>query len=370
MIIGCPKEIKTNEARVALTPAGVRELVKNGHEVLIETTAGLASGFDDSAYESAGANLIPEATEVWQRADMVVKVKEPQESEFHLMRPDLILFTYLHLAAEPAVADALVKNRVTAIAYETVTGDHGLPLLAPMSEVAGKLATQVGAYHLMSPMHGSGILLGGVPGTLPAQVVVIGAGIAGENAAKVALGMGAKVIIVDINLQRLRQLATQYGPQLKTLASNEFNIAAAVKDADLVIGSVLIPGAAAPKLVTKDMISTMRDGSVLVDIAIDQGGCFEGSRPTTHDDPIFDVHGKRLYCVANMPGAVPRTSTEALTNATLPYLLQIANHGWRDALVADPHLANGLNTHGGHVTHPEVAEALGLELTNTSQVLV
>ncbi|GAA1475377.1 alanine dehydrogenase [Corynebacterium felinum] len=354
MIVGCPTEVKTNEARVALTPAGARELKKKGHTVLVQSGAGVASGFDDTAYENAGATLVDSAKQVWEQSEMIVKVKEPQESEFPLMRPGLILFTYLHLAAEPEVTRALLERNITAIAYETVTSDHGLPLLAPMSEVAGKLATQVGAYHLMSPIGGSGILMGGVPGTLPANVVVIGAGIAGENAAKVALGMGAKVTIVDINLQRLRQLTSQYGSQLKTLASNELNIATAVRDADLVIGSVLIPGAAAPKLVTKEMIETMRDGSVLVDIAIDQGGCFEGSHPTTHDDPVFDLAGKRMYCVSNMPGAVPRTSTEALTNATLPFVLTIANKGWEQALADDPHLARGLNTHNGEITCPQV----------------
>lgn len=370
MIIGCPKEIKPSEARVALIPAGVRELTKRGHTVLIETTAGAASGFTDTDYEGAGATIIDTAAKVWADADLIVKVKEPQPNEYSHMRAGQVLFTYLHLAADPTGAQALLDQHVTGIAYETITGHFGLPLLAPMSEVAGRLAVQVGAFYLMHPAGGSGILLGGVPGTAPANVTVIGAGIAGENAARVALGMGASVTIIDINLQRLRHLSSVYGAQLKTLASNEYNIAAAVESSDLVIGSVLIPGATAPKLVTKPMIAAMRDGSVLVDIAIDQGGCFEGSRPTTHEHPVFDQDGKQMYCVANMPGAAPRTSTAALTNATLPYLLRLADAGWQEALRQDPHLAHGLNVHAGTVVHPGVAESLGKEYAPVTDILL
>ncbi len=369
MIIGCPAEVKRNEARVALTPAGSRELWKRGHAVVVEKHAGLASGYSDEEYQAAGAMILDTADEVWEQADVIVKVKEPQAEEYPKMREGQILFTYLHLAADPEGAAALKKQKVTAIAYETVTGEQGLPLLAPMSEVAGKLAVQVGAYHLMNPLGGSGILLGGVPGTHPGKIVIIGAGIAGENAARVALGMGAEVTIIDININRLRYMAATYGAHLKTLASNEFNIAEATAAADMVIGSVLIPGAAAPKLVTREMIGNMRDGSVLVDIAIDQGGCFEGSYPTTHSQPVFDLLGKRMYCVANMPGAVPRTSTEALTNATLPYLVRLAELGWKDALRSDAHLARGLNVFGGSIVHPEVAGALDQPYVHLSEVL-
>lgn len=369
MLIGCPTEIKRNESRVAITPAGVRELWKRGHAVVVETQAGVASGFSDDDYRYAGATIVDSADEVWQQAELIVKVKEPQAAEYPKMRAGQVLFTYLHLAADPDGTEALRKQKVTAIAYETVTSDHGLPLLAPMSEVAGKLAVQVGAYHLMNPLGGSGILLGGVPGTHPAKVVIIGAGIAGENAARVALGMGADVTIIDININRLRNLSATYGAHLKTLASNELNIAEATSQADLVVGSVLIPGAAAPKLVTREMISKMRNGSVLVDIAIDQGGCFEGSYPTTHEQPVFNLGGKSMYCVANMPGAVPRTSTEALTNATLPYLVRLAELGWREALRRDAHLARGLNVFDGSIVHPEVAGALDQPYVNLMEVL-
>lgn len=369
MIIGCPKEIKPSESRVALTPAGVRELSKNGHTILVETAAGAASGFTDADYKTAGATIIPTAAQVWADADLIVKVKEPQASEWPHMRDGQVLFTYLHLAADPDGAQALMGRGVTGIAYETVTSNNGLPLLAPMSEIAGRLAVQVGAFYLMKPFGGSGILLGGVPGTPPANVAIIGAGIAGENAARMALGMGANVTIVDININRLRQLDSQYGPHLKTLMSNEYNVADVVAAADLVVGSVLIPGAATPKLVTRPMIAAMRNGSVLVDIAIDQGGCFEGSRPTTHEDPVFDQDGKQMYCVANMPGAVPRTSTVALTNATLPYLLRLADLGWQEALTRDPHLARGLNVHAGSLTHPEAAEALGRDYVPVDTIL-
>lgn len=362
MIIGCPKETKSRELRVGLTPAGVRELVRDGHTVHVETQAGVGSGFADADYEQAGAEIVQTAARAWE-ADLVVKVKEPLPEEFDLMAETSTLFTYLHLAAAPECARALQKHDVTAVAYETIRDKSGqLPLLAPMSEVAGRLSVQVGAHYLLSPQGGSGKLLGGVPGTLPANVVIIGAGVAGENAAKIALGMGAAVTVIDINIQRLRHLSALYGPGLRTLASNELNIADAVAKADLVVGSVLIPGAAAPKLVTRDMIDQMQDGSVLVDIAIDQGGCFEGATPTTHEDPLRHVDGKLMYCVANMPGAVPQTSTVALTNATLPYVRELARMSAdqrAEKLQAHAMFQGGLNVHAGEIVHPEVMAALG-----------
>ncbi|AIT59968.1 alanine dehydrogenase [Corynebacterium doosanense] len=351
MIIGCPREVKNNEFRVALTPAGALELAKRGHTVRVEADAGTPSGFSDEQYAETGATIVETAAEAWD-ADLVVKVKEPQPSEFGFIDTQ-ILFCYLHLAAEPEVTRALLDTSVTAYAYENVTGTRGFPLLAPMSEVAGRLATQVGAYHLMGPLGGSGILMGGVPGTAPAKVAIIGGGVAGESAARMAAGLGAEVRLLDVNLDRLREISAQYGTAVQTLASNELTIAETVADADLVIGSVLIPGAAAPKLVTSEMVSTMRDGSVLVDIAIDQGGCFEGSHPTTHDDPTFEVDGKIYYCVANMPGAVPRTSTVALTNATLPFLMQLADGN------PDEHLTAGLNVRDGRIVHETVARHYG-----------
>ncbi|UTO23783.1 alanine dehydrogenase [Corynebacterium pseudotuberculosis] len=360
MLIGCPTEIKNNESRVALTPAGVVELVKRGHDVLVQAGAGNASGIEDSVYIEAGAQIVNDAAEAWS-ADTVIKVKEPLAEEYGYFKRGQILFTYLHLAAVPQAATALLEAGVTSIAYETVTGNRGLPLLAPMSEVAGRLAAQVGAYHLMRPQGGAGVLLSGVPGTAPGKVAVIGGGVVGESAARIAVGLGAQVTLLDVNLNRLRDLSAQYGSRLITMASNSYNIAQAVADADLVIGSVLIPGAAAPKLVTHDHVLSMRDGAVLVDVAIDQGGCFADSRPTTHDEPTFMVDGKVFYCVTNMPGAVPATSTAALTNATLPFLLSLADKGWRKAMADDPHFAAGLNTVEGKLTNTAVGEALGLE---------
>ena len=369
MIIGIPTEVKNNEFRIALTPAGAVDLTRREHTVLIQAGAGTGSGFSDEEYLEAGAELVADVEDVWKRAELVLKVKEPQPEEYPRMRQGQVLFTYLHLAADPGCAAALKERGVTAIAYETVTGPKGLPLLAPMSEVAGRLAPQVGAYHLMHSQGGSGLLIGGVPGARAAKVVVIGGGIAGEQAAITAMGMNADVTVVDLNLDRLRELSAVSGRGLTTLASNTLTIAEEVAAADMVIGSVLIPGASAPKLVTREMASQMRPGSVLVDIAIDQGGCFEGSRPTTHADPTFTLGDQIYYCVANMPGAVPHTSTAALTNATLPYLFKLASKGWKDALRADPHLANGLNVHAGRLVNAPVAEALGETPLNLTEVL-
>jgi alanine dehydrogenase len=370
MIIGVPKEIKNNEFRVAITASGVHEFLANGHTVLIETGAGIGSHIADEEYQVAGAELVDSADELWARADMVLKVKEPVAAEYHRFREGLILFTYLHLAAEPRLTAALIEAGVTAIAYETVqTANRALPLLAPMSEVAGRLAVQVGAQSLMAPAGGKGVLLGGVPGVRPAKVVVLGAGVAGTNSAAMALGLGADVTILDINIDRLRQLDGQYQGRLKTVASNSYEIERAVTDADLVIGSVLIPGAKAPKLVTNDLVSKMRAGSVLVDIAVDQGGCFEDTRPTTHEDPTYMVHNSIFYCVANMPGAVPNTSTYALTNVTLRYALALANLGVKVALERDDALALGLNVAGGRVTNRSVAEASGLELADWRELV-
>jgi alanine dehydrogenase len=361
MRVGVPTEIKNNENRVALTPAGVHELVRRGHEVVIQRGAGVGAHIADETYAEAGATLLETAAEVWAAADLLLKVKEPIAAEYPLMREGQVLFTYLHLAASRPCTDALLAAGTTAIAYETVQlPDRSLPLLSPMSEVAGRLAAQVGATQLMSPNGGGGILMGGVPGTAKAKVVVIGGGVAGEHAAANALGMGAEVTVVDLSIPRLRQLEAQY-TGLKTAVSTNYAIAELLRDADLVIGSVLIPGAAAPKLVTDEMVAAMKPGSVLVDIAIDQGGCFEGSRPTTHDEPTFRVHNSTYYCVANMPGAVAQTSTQALTNATLPYVLQIADKGWLRAIGANEPLSKGLSTHEGALYNAEVAEALGYE---------
>ncbi|WP_066521416.1 alanine dehydrogenase [Curtobacterium ammoniigenes] len=361
MLIGVPTEVKNNEFRVAATPGGVAELTLHGHEVLVQRGAGAGSAFPDAEFESAGAMLVDDADEVWERADLVLKVKEPTPAEYHRLRGDQILFTYLHLAADRPLTDALIASGTTAIAYETVQlADRSLPLLSPMSEIAGRLAPQVGAHHLMRTMGGRGLLLGGVPGTPKGRVVVIGGGVAGEHAAEIALGLGAEVTILDIDLPRLRRLDARFAGRVTTLRSSSYAIAESLRTADLVIGSVLIPGAAAPKLVTDAMVADMRPGAVLVDIAIDQGGCFEGSRPTTHDAPTFAVHDAVYYCVANMPGAVPRTSTISLTNATLPYVLAIAGNGWERALAADPALRAGLNVHAGRVVHPAVAAAHGL----------
>ncbi|OII39558.1 alanine dehydrogenase [Curtobacterium sp. MMLR14_010] len=361
MRIGVPTEIKNNEFRVAVTPAGVGELTSHGHQVLVQAGAGDGSSFPDAEYVAAGATIVPGAAEVWADAELVLKVKEPVASEYDSIRPGQVLFTYLHLAADRALTTALTASGATAIAYETVQlPDRSLPLLSPMSEIAGRLSAQVGANHLMRANGGRGLLLGGVPGTPKGRVVVIGGGVAGEHAAAMALGLGAEVTVFDISLPRLRALDARFDGRITTLRSSSHAIASALREADLVIGSVLIPGASAPKLVTDAMVADMRPGSVLVDIAIDQGGCFEGSRPTTHDDPTFAVHDAVYYCVANMPGAVPRTSTIALTNATLPYALAIADQGWAAAMESDAALARGLNVHDGRVTNESVAAAHGL----------
>lgn len=361
MRIGIPTEIKNNENRVAATPAGVHELVRRGHVVAVQSGAGLGSRITDADFVAAGASIVGDADTLWAEAEMVLKVKEPIAEEYPRMRSGQVLFTYLHLAASKPCTDALLGAGTTAIAYETVQlANRQLPLLSPMSEVAGRLSITVGAYHLMSAAGGRGTLLGGVPGTPKAKVVVIGGGVAGEHAAANALGMGADVTVIDLSLPRLRELENRFGGAIQTRASSAYEIAAQVKEADLVIGSVLIPGEKAPKLVTDAMVSTMKHGAVLVDIAIDQGGCFEGSHPTTHDAPIFGVHDTVYYCVANMPGAVPETSTRALTNATLPYVVALADKGWQRALAEDAALAKGLNTHAGQVTNEGVAAAFGL----------
>ena len=361
MKIGVPSEVKNNEYRVAITPSGVHDLSVNGHEVLIQSGAGEGSSITDDAYRAAGARIVADADAAWGDAELVLKVKEPVESEYRQFRNGLTLFTYLHLAAEPELTRELVSSGVTAIAYETVQLASGaLPLLAPMSEVAGRLAPIVGANAMMRPHGGPGLLVPGVPGTRPAHIVVLGGGVAGTNAVSVAVGLGAQVTVLDTNIQRLRELDALYAGRVRTIASNSFEIERAVLDADMVIGSVLVPGAKAPKLVTNALVERMRPGSVLVDIAIDQGGCFEDSHPTTHADPTFTVHGSLFYCVANMPGGVANTSTYALTNATLPYVRAIANAGWKDALRADAALARGLNVHAGHVVNAAVAAAHGL----------
>lgn len=357
MLVGVPKEIKNNENRVAMTPAGVHELVVRGNQVLIETAAGVGSGFSDQEYLDAGAQIASSASEVWSKSEMIVKVKEPIAAEYSSMRSGQLIFTYLHLAASKECTQALVSSGASGIAYETVQlPNRSLPLLQPMSEVAGKLSAQIGAYQLMKFNGGVGVLMGGVPGTEKAKVVVIGGGVAGTEAASVAHGMGADVTVIDLSIPRLRELDARFAGQVKTRVSTSYQIAAELKDADLVIGSVLIPGERAPKLVTDKMVSQMKPGAVLVDIAIDQGGCFENSRPTTHDDPTYQVHQTTYYCVANMPGAVPATSTRALTNATLPYVIALASKGM-DALKQDPALRLGLNVHQGKVTNQAVASA-------------
>jgi alanine dehydrogenase len=361
MRIGVPREIKVHEYRVGLVPAGVRELVAAGHEVVVETTAGNGIGVDDAQYRGAGAGIAPHAAEVFARSDMVVKVKEPQPAECAMLRAEQVLFTYLHLAADPAQAQALMKSGATAIAYETVTGRNGsLPLLTPMSEVAGRMSIQVGAASLQKANGGFGVLLGGVPGVPPAKVIILGGGVAGTHAAEMAVGLRADVTVVDRSVDRLRELSTIFGSSIRTAYSTGETIERLVKDADLVVGAVLVAGAAAPKLLSRATIATMKPGAVLVDISIDQGGCFETSRPTTHAEPTFVVDGVIHYCVANMPGAVPRTSTLALTNATLPYVRALADLGWRAAFKRDPGLAAGLNVHAGAITHEAVAKALGL----------
>ncbi|HXY77052.1 MAG TPA: alanine dehydrogenase [Steroidobacteraceae bacterium] len=367
MRIGVPREIKVHEYRVGLVPAGVRELTGAGHEVVVETGAGNGIGVDDAQYRAVGATIAMRAAEVFERAELVVKVKEPQLAECEMLRRGQVLFTYLHLAADPEQARALMKSGVTAIAYETVTAPNGsLPLLTPMSEVAGRMSIQVGAASLQKAQGGFGVLLGGVPGVPPAKVVVLGGGVAGTHAAEIAVGMRADVTVVDRSVDRLRELSSIFGPALVTAYSTTETIERLVRDADLVIGAVLIVGAAAPKLVTRPMLKTMKPGTVLVDISIDQGGCFETSRPTTHAEPTFVVDGVIHYCVANMPGAVPRTSTLALTNATLPYVRALADLGWRAAFKRDPGLAAGLNVHEGEITHEAVAKALGLKARSTA----
>jgi len=358
MRVGIPTEIKNNENRVAITQSGVFELARRGHEVLVQAGAGLGSAITDAEYAAAGAKIVASADVVWAESDMILKVKEPIASEYAQMRKGQVLFTYLHLAADRTLTDAVLASGTTAIAYETVQlANRGLPLLAPMSEVAGRLSVQVGAYSLMKANGGRGILLGGVTATRRGKVVVIGGGAAGEQAARIAFGMGAEVTVIDIALPRLKQLEDEFGGRIQTRTSNAHNISEALKDADLVIGSVLIPGEKAPKLVTDEMVAQMKTGSVLVDIAIDQGGCFENSVPTTHDNPTFQVHNSIYYCVANMPGAVPETSTAALTNATLPYVVALADKGWVAALSADEALAKGLNAHDGILANAGVAEA-------------
>ena len=370
MKVGIPREVKNHEYRVAITPAGVNELVRNGHEVFVETAAGLGSSITDDQYTTAGANILPTADEVWAEGDLILKVKEPIAEEYPRMREGQVLFTYLHLAASRECTDALIAAKVTGIAYETVElTDGSLPLLAPMSEVAGRLAPQVGSYHLMRSGGGRGVLMGGVPGTYAAKVVVIGAGVSGMNAAAIALGMQAEVLLLDKNIARLRTADAIYRGHLQTVASNAYEIEKAVLDADLVIGAVLVPGAKAPKLISNELVARMLPGSVLVDISIDQGGCFEDSRPTTHADPVYKVHNSVFYCVANMPGAVPHTSTYALTNVTLPYAVELANHGWREALRKDRALALGLNTHDGHITYGPVADAHGMACVKLEEVL-
>ncbi|MFJ4651531.1 alanine dehydrogenase [Nocardia sp. NPDC088792] len=361
MQIGVPREVKPQEYRVALTPAGAGELTRHGHEVVVEAGAGAGSGFGDADYLAAGARITGTADEVWGVAELVLKVKEPIAEEYSRMRAGQVLFTFLHLAASRECTDAILRSGITAIAYETVRGPGGtLPLLAPMSEVAGKLGSQVGAYHLMSPQGGAGLLLGGVPGVRPAAVVVLGGGVAGSNAAAVAVGMGARVTVLDTNIARLRELDARFDGRITTLGSNAAEVEKAVLGADLVIGSVLVPGARAPKLVPDSLVAGMRPGSVLVDIAIDQGGCFQSSHPTTHAEPTFRVADSLFYCVANMPGAVPHTSTVALTNVTLPYARAIADLGWQAACNADPGLAQGFTADAGRLYSPEVAAAHGL----------
>lgn len=360
MLIGVPKEIKKQEHRVGLIPSSVREMVTHGHQVMVETGAGAGIGFDDAAYINAGARIAMTAADIFKTADMIIKVKEPQPEECAMLRPDQILFTYLHLAADKPQAEALIKSNCVAIAYETVTGANGkgLPLLAPMSEVAGRLSVQVGAHYLMKHMGGEGILIGGVPGTPAGRVLVLGGGVAGFNAARVAVGMGARVTILDKSPERLRELDEHFNGSAEVLYSTTAAIETLIPKSDLVIGAVLVPGASAPRLVTSSMLKTMKKGSVMVDIAIDQGGCFETSHPTTHGDPVYDVDGVIHYCVANMPGAVPKTSAMALNHAILPYALKIADMGWEKALASDAGLAAGLNISKGKVMHKAVAEAL------------
>tara|TARA_R110002110_G_scaffold91264_2_gene237576 strand:- start:199277 stop:200419 length:1143 start_codon:yes stop_codon:yes gene_type:complete len=371
MLIGVPKEIKNNEYRIGLTPAGVRELVQHGHSVLVQADGAATIGFSDEDYRQAGAGIASGAAEIFQRAHMIIKVKEPQPEECAMLRPGQLLFTYLHLAPDPTQAALLLQSGATCIAYETVTapGGSGLPLLAPMSEVAGRLAVQAGAHHLQITAGGDGMLLGGVPGVEPARVLVIGGGVVGVNAARMAMGLGADVTLLDRSLDRLKELDMLFGGRMKTVYSTADAIERYALAADLVVGAVLVPGAAAPRLISRELVSRMKKGAVMVDVAIDQGGCFETSRATTHQEPTYVVDGVVHYCVANMPGAVARTSTMALTNATLPYALKLADLGVLTALAEDEHLRNGLNIHGGQVTCPAVAEALGYPCMDAMQAL-
>lgn len=370
MIIGVPKEVKDHETRVALVPSGVTALKEAGHQVLVQTGAGAGSTLPDEEYKEAGAEIVATAAEVWSRADMVVKVKEPQPSEYAYMRPGLLLFTYLHLAPLPELTQQLLDSRVNSIAYETIReADNSLPLLTPMSEVAGRMAVQVGAQYLEAPNGGRGVLLGGIPGVAPANVVILGGGVVGHNAAKMAVGLGASVTIIDRNLNRLRELDDIYGSQVVTLASNLYTVRETLRHADLVVGAVLIPGASAPRLVRRDMISTMKKGAVVVDVAIDQGGCLETSHATTHTNPIYFVDSVLHYCVSNMPAAVPHTSTFGLTNATFPYMLQLANNGLEKACEHSNAIREGVNTYQGHCTYPAVGESQNREWKELSAVL-
>jgi alanine dehydrogenase len=370
VLVGIPREVKDNEFRVAITPSGVHELVTQGHDVVIEVEAGVGSSIPDEDFVAAGAKMLPTADDVWGQADLICKVKEPVEAEYHRMRSDQILFTYLHLAASEPCTTAIVKSGITAISYETVQLEDGsLPLLAPMSEVAGRMAPQVGAHHLQRDGGGRGVLMGGVSGTYAAKVVVLGAGVSGMNAAAIALGMQAEVLVLDRNIEKLRQADRIYQGHLQTVASNTYEVERACIDADLVIGAVLVAGAKAPTLVTDDLVSRMKPGAVLVDIAVDQGGCFESTHPTTHSNPTFKVHEAVFYCVANMPGAVPHTSTYALTNVTLPYAERIAGLGWQEAVRRDPALAAGVNVVAGEVVCEPVADALGLAYRPLAEVL-
>lgn len=370
MIIGCPKEIKNNENRVALTPAGTMELRKRGHTVYVQTTAGVNSGFTDAEYEAAGASILPTIEDVYAKAEMIIKVKEPIAREYELIRPDQLVFTYFHFASSEELTHAMIERGAICLAYETVElTDRSLPLLVPMSEVAGRMAIQEGAKYLEKPMQGRGILLGGVPGVPPAKVLVLGGGIVGTQAAKMAAGLGAHVSILDVSLNRLRYLSDVMPANVDTIYSNEYNIRRLILDADLIVGAVLIPGAKAPKLITRDMLKEMRQGTVLVDVAVDQGGCIETCTPTTHENPTFVIDGIVHYCVANMPGAVPYTSTIALTNATLPYALQLADHGWKQACQANEALRKGLNVVKGKVVYQGVADAFNLPMNDVFSIL-
>ncbi len=370
MIIGLPKEIKNNENRVAITPAGVAEFKKNGHTVYVQATAGIGSGFEDSDYTGAGAEILQTIEEVYSIAEMIVKVKEPIEKEYPLIKENQLVFTYFHYASYKPLLDAMLKQKGICIAYETVERtDRSLPLLIPMSEVAGRMSIQEGAKYLEKPMGGRGILLGGVPGVKPAKVVILGGGIVGTQAAKIASGMGAEVVIMDISLKRLRELDDIMPKNVQTVMSNHYNIVAEIKDADLVVGGVLIPGAKAPHLITRDMLKLMKAGTVLVDVAVDQGGCIETCRPTTHENPTYEIDGIIHYCVANMPGAVPYTSTLALTNATLPYAIQLANKGWKKACSDNPELKLGLNTIGDKIVYKGVSDAFNMELSDVEGFL-